>query len=154
MSGFCSAIQHLGTFSIYRFHCLDIISVVPWADKNWLSVQISPFYSWINGGWWVMSAIKKSLLPHIFTAASLDDTPGEQMRSDEFTASADVGAIVFHYFFFHARPSWAPNGGTNHLGVLWRLRNVHNSFKESTSVHYYVNWRNLLRGVWCFLTIQ
>lgn len=32
------------------------------------------------------------------TAASLDDTPGEQMCSNEFTENSDVTETAFHYF--------------------------------------------------------
>lgn len=39
-----------------------------------------------------------NVAPTYFTAASLDDTPGEQMCSNEFTENSDGREMVFHYF--------------------------------------------------------
>ncbi len=63
--------------------------------------------------------------PTYFTAASPDDTPGEQMCSNEFTESSDVREIVFHYFpviLLSAKSSAVQQEvqrpGTNHFEVL------------------------------------
>lgn len=42
--------------------------------------------------------------PTYFTTASLDDTPGEQMCSNDFTVNSDVRDFFFfsHYFFCHS----------------------------------------------------
>lgn len=63
--------------------------------------------------------------PTYFTAASLDDTPEEQMCSNEFTENSDVTEMVFHYFpviplsaksLAVQREVQSP--GTNHFKVL------------------------------------
>lgn len=55
--------------------------------------------------WWLMGNVSHLcsfpltiVAPTYFTAASLDDTPGEQMCSDEFTENSDVREMLFHYF--------------------------------------------------------
>lgn len=39
-----------------------------------------------------------TVAPTYSAAASLDDTPGEQMCSNEFTENSDVREMLFHYF--------------------------------------------------------
>ena len=71
--------------------------------------------------------------PTYFTAASLDDTPGEQMCSKEFTESSDVRKMVFHYFLailLSAKTSAVQrevqSPGTTHFKVLACSR-LHNN---------------------------
>lgn len=66
--------------------------------------------------------------PTYFTTASLDDTPGEQMCSNEFTVNSDVrelGVFFPHYFFvmlLSAKSSAVQRDiqspGTNHFKFL------------------------------------
>ncbi len=63
--------------------------------------------------------------PTYITAASLDDTPGEQMCSNEFTENSDVGEMFFHYIpviLLSAKSSAVQrevqSPGTNHFKVL------------------------------------
>lgn len=73
--------------------------------------------------------------PH-FTAASLDDTPGEQMCSNEFTENSDVKEMVFHYFsviLLGAKSSAVQqevqSPGTNNFKVLVYLNSMYRTTK-------------------------
>lgn len=84
--------------------------------------------------------------PTYFTAASLDDTPGEQMCSNKFTESSDMREMVFHYFpviLLRAKSSAVQrefqSPGTNHFKVFAELNSMYQTTEKHMSIHYYAN---------------
>lgn len=108
-------------------------------QKIWLSSQIRSFYLKINVGWWVMLAIcaltHYQMMPPRFPAASLDDTSGEQMCSNEFTEKSGVRDMAFHYFpvvLLRAKSSAVQqevqSPGTEYFQVFtWLSTRLHNN---------------------------
>lgn len=86
------------------------------------------------------------MMPPRSPAASLDDTSGEQMCSNEFIESSGVRNMAFHYFpviLLRAKSSAVQqeveSPGTEHYQVFTWLNSTYQTAQQHMLIHYYAN---------------